>query len=56
MEAIAGESYRDLLTKNVLNPLGMTRTSYSAPNISLGVIPNSGGQQWWNFPMGDETP
>lgn len=56
VEAMAGTDYQDFLSRKVLSPLGMTRTFYNTPNMSLGVIPNSGGQQWWNFAMGDETP
>lgn len=48
--------YQDLLTQDLLEPLNLTRTFYNTPDISLGVIPNAGGQQFWNFAMGDETP
>lgn len=56
LEAMTGQDYQYLLKKNLLEPLGLTRTFYNTPDISLGVIPSSGGQQYWNFAMGDETP
>lgn len=56
LEAMTGQTYQDILEKDLLKPLNLTRTFYSTPDISLGVIPSSGGQQYWNFAMGDETP
>lgn len=56
LEEMAGRDYQDLLKHDLLNPLNLKRTFYNTPDISLGVIPNSGGQQYWNFVMGDEAP
>lgn len=56
LEEMTGQGYQDLLNKDLLGPLNLTRTFYNTPDISLGVIPSSGGQQYWNFAMGDETP
>lgn len=56
LEEMTGQTYGDILTHDLLKPLNLTRTFYNTPDISLGVIPNAGGQQYWNFAMGDEIP
>ncbi|KAJ5822829.1 hypothetical protein N7447_005169 [Penicillium robsamsonii] len=56
IEAITGKDFEDVLTYELLKPLNLSRTFYNTPDISLGVVPTSGGQKYWNFPMGDETP
>jgi CubicO group peptidase (beta-lactamase class C family) len=56
VEAMAGDNYTKVLSDNVLKPLNLSRTFYDTPDSSLGVIPKTGGQEYWNFAMGDETP
>ncbi|KAJ5149866.1 hypothetical protein N7448_001444 [Penicillium atrosanguineum] len=56
VEAMAGDDYSKVLSDDILKPLNLSRTSYGAPDTSLGVIPNKGGLEWWNFAMGDEIP
>ena len=56
LEAMTHHSYEDLLQRDIIEPLELSGTYYTTPNISLGVIPNDGGEHWWNFDLGDEGP
>ncbi|KAF3388520.1 Beta-lactamase-like protein [Penicillium rolfsii] len=56
LEAMTNQSYTQLLQRDIIAPLGLNRTYYTTPNISLGVIPNDSGEYWWNFDLGDEGP
>lgn len=56
LEAMTDQSYAELLQRDIITPLGLNGTYYTAPNISLGVIPNDSGEYWWNFDLGDEGP
>ena len=53
---MTGKDFQKVLTHDVLKPLNLSRTFYDTPDISLGVVPNSRGQQFWNFALGDESP
>jgi CubicO group peptidase (beta-lactamase class C family) len=56
LEAMTHQSYEELLQRDIIEPLGLSGTYYTTPNISLGVVPNDGGEHWWNFDLGDEGP
>jgi CubicO group peptidase (beta-lactamase class C family) len=56
LETMTGDDYQKVLAYDVLKPLKLSRTFYNTPDISLGVVPNTGGQEYWNFAMGDEGP
>ncbi|KAJ5504779.1 hypothetical protein N7463_007653 [Penicillium fimorum] len=56
LEAMTGKDFQNVLAYDVLKPLNLSRTFYNTPDISLGVVPDSDGQKYWNFAMGDETP
>ena len=55
-EEISGKVFATGLQSTVLTPLGLTRTSYTAPAASLGVIPGSVSDTEWSFSMGEESP
>ncbi|EPS28756.1 hypothetical protein PDE_03702 [Penicillium oxalicum 114-2] len=56
LEGMTGESFATLLQEDLVIPLGMNATFYTAPDMSLGVIPIQDGEHWWTFDMGDEGP
>lgn len=56
LEEMTGESFATLLQEDLVIPLGMNATFYTAPDMSLGVIPIQDGEHWWTFDMGDEGP
>jgi len=56
LEEMTGHNFQEVLAYDLLEPLGLFRTFYNTPDSSLGIIPNTDGLKYWNFPMGDETP
>ncbi|KAJ5375432.1 hypothetical protein N7517_007438 [Penicillium concentricum] len=56
LEAMTSKDFQNVLAYDLLKPLNLSRTFYNTPDISLGVVPSSGGQQFWDFAMGDESP
>jgi CubicO group peptidase (beta-lactamase class C family) len=55
-EEITGKTFATALQESVLTPLGLTKTSYTAPAASLGVIPGTLEKTEWSFEMGEESP
>lgn len=55
MEEMTNKTYQELLQDDLLNPLDLARSSYSAPRDEHGIIPD-GGAMFWNLDLGDETP
>ncbi|KAL2829128.1 beta-lactamase/transpeptidase-like protein [Aspergillus pseudoustus] len=54
LETITGESYEELLNTRLIDPLGLSRSSFGKPDDQLGIIPvNSAG---WDMDIGDVTP
>ncbi|RAL15086.1 serine hydrolase domain-containing protein [Aspergillus homomorphus CBS 101889] len=56
LEAMTGQSYQTLLTRDMIRPLNLTRSSYSKPADRYGVIPGDVETTWWAHSLGDETP
>lgn len=56
LEEMTGDDFQKILSDDLLKPLNLSRTFYDTPNSSLGVVPNTGGLEYWHFAMGDETP
>lgn len=56
LEEMTGQTYGEILAQDILKPLNLTQTFYATPDISFGVIPSTGGHQYWNFAMGEEGP
>ncbi|KAJ5292306.1 uncharacterized protein N7443_008259 [Penicillium atrosanguineum] len=56
LENVTGKSYRILLEEGLIEPLGLTRSSYSKPDDKYGVIPGTWTENYWNVTVGDETP
>ncbi|CEJ59343.1 hypothetical protein PMG11_07971 [Penicillium brasilianum] len=56
LETMTGQSYEELLQRDIIAPLGLNGTYYKTPSISLGVIPKDSGEYWWKFDLGDEGP
>ncbi|KAJ6087265.1 hypothetical protein N7467_006179 [Penicillium canescens] len=56
LEAIAGKDFEKVLKKDLIKPLNLTHTFYNTPSTSLGVIPISQGEYWWDFNIGEEAP
>lgn len=53
IEALAGQSYESVLSRDLIKPLGLNRFSYSAPKSSEGIVPN---KRDWAYDAGDSTP
>lgn len=53
---MTGQSYEQTLQKNIVKPLGLTRTSAKTPDPKHGIIPDYMGEMFWNFDAGDEAP
>ncbi|KAI0424707.1 beta-lactamase/transpeptidase-like protein [Xylaria sp. FL1042] len=56
LEKMTGKPFQHSFEDNVVNPLNLSRTFYSAPNDSLGVIPGDRQKTTWAFNMGNESP
>ncbi|KAF7717343.1 Beta-lactamase domain-containing protein [Penicillium ucsense] len=56
LEAMTGESFERLLHEDIVVPLGLEATSYSKPDMPVGLIPTQDGEHWWSFDLGDEGP
>ncbi|PYI28273.1 beta-lactamase/transpeptidase-like protein [Aspergillus indologenus CBS 114.80] len=56
LEAMTGQSYQTLLSRDLIRPLNLTRSSYNKPADRLGVIPGDVETTWWTYSLGDETP
>lgn len=55
MEAIAGDSYEDIVNKSIIQPLALQHTSVRKPQDDYhGVIPQ--GDSYWDYDVGDEAP
>lgn len=55
LEAMTGKKFPDLLEKDIIKPLHLTRSSYGKPDDKYGIIPD-GPINFWDFDMADETP
>lgn len=49
LEQMTGRSFGDMVRDRVLEPLNLTRTFYSAPEDSLGIIPGNRYSTNWAF-------
>lgn len=56
LEEITGKSYETVLKEELINPLNLTRSSYSHPGAKVGVIPGDPKDSAWAVDAGDETP
>lgn len=55
LESITGKSYRDILQSALIDPLGLTATSFGKPKDSRGVIPFNVTFSNWSRDLGDAT-
>jgi hypothetical protein len=56
MQAITGKDFTDSLDDALLGPLNLTRTFYTTPDPSIGVIPGTLSGTEWSYNMGIEGP
>ncbi|KAI0888267.1 beta-lactamase/transpeptidase-like protein [Annulohypoxylon maeteangense] len=56
LEQMTGKPFNEMVQDRVLKPLNLTRTFYSAPQDSLGVIPGDRYKTNWAFDLGNESP
>ncbi|KAI1274718.1 beta-lactamase/transpeptidase-like protein [Xylaria sp. FL0933] len=56
LEKMTGKSFRQSFEDKLVRPLNLSRTFYSAPNDSVGVIPGDRMKTTWGFNMGNESP
>ena len=54
LEAVTGQSYEEVLSSTILDPLGMHHTSVKKPNDSMGVIPATYND--WSYIAGAYDP
>ncbi len=58
LESISNQSYREYITENILNPLGMTGTVFEInadlqPYLAVGYIPTDDGKSFQTAPLYD---
>lgn len=53
IENVVNEPYEVVLSKTILKPLGLSRTSVKKPRDSWGVIPV--GESYWGYELGAEV-
>ncbi|KAF2873506.1 beta-lactamase/transpeptidase-like protein [Massariosphaeria phaeospora] len=56
LENITGKKFTDILNDRVIKPLGLNRTYYDTPPDSVGVIPGTVKDTYWNVSLGDASP
>jgi len=55
VENVTGLPYEDVLTQNILKPVGMGNTSITKPDDSTGAIPNTPDNAW-DYRLGVQAP
>ncbi|KAI1100935.1 beta-lactamase/transpeptidase-like protein [Jackrogersella minutella] len=55
LEQMTGKSFSQMVQDRVITPLGLKHTFYTAPEDSLGVIPDP-DKNSWTFDLGNESP
>ncbi|KAI0416377.1 beta-lactamase/transpeptidase-like protein [Xylaria grammica] len=56
LERMTGKPFQRSFEDRVVRPLNLTRTFWTAPGDSLGVIPGDRKSTVWAFNMGNESP
>ncbi|KAH9205052.1 beta-lactamase/transpeptidase-like protein [Leptodontidium sp. 2 PMI_412] len=56
LSRITGKDFKTLMDEALFKPLNLSRTSYTKPDDSLGVIPGNATTTFWNFEMGGVWP
>ncbi|KAI5861322.1 beta-lactamase/transpeptidase-like protein [Durotheca rogersii] len=56
LEKMTGKPFSKMVQDKVIKPLGLSRTFYSAPKNSLGIIPGEPYVTGWAFDMQNESP
>jgi CubicO group peptidase (beta-lactamase class C family) len=56
LENITGKKFIDILTDRIIKPLGLNRTYYENPPESVGIIPGTVKDTYWNVSLGDASP
>lgn len=56
LETITGQNFKTLTEEFLIKPLNLSRTSYTKPNDSLGIIPGNKTLTYWDFDLGDSWP
>ncbi|KAI0867700.1 beta-lactamase/transpeptidase-like protein [Hypoxylon argillaceum] len=56
LEKMTGKPFQSSFEDKLVKPLNLTRTFYTTPNDSLGVIPGGRYLTTWAFNMGNESP
>jgi CubicO group peptidase (beta-lactamase class C family) len=56
LEAITNQNYSSLLVKDIIQPLNLTRSSYTPPDNQFGITPVNESYSGWRLDLGDEGP
>jgi CubicO group peptidase (beta-lactamase class C family) len=56
LENISGKKFADILNDRVIKPLNLTRTYYTTPPESVGIIPGTIKDTYWDVSLGDANP
>ncbi|ORX95317.1 beta-lactamase/transpeptidase-like protein [Clohesyomyces aquaticus] len=56
LETITGQPYKEILKDSLIDPLGLTGTSYSKPEDDEGVVPINASVSDWARDFGDAAP
>jgi CubicO group peptidase (beta-lactamase class C family) len=54
LEGIVGDSFENIMKRDIFEPLGLGNSSVSKPESGSGVIPS--GETHWETDIGDDTP
>lgn len=56
LENISGKSFKQILDDRILKPLDLQRTYYDTAPPSVGVIPGTVRDMYWDVSLGDASP
>lgn len=56
LENISGKPFKQILNERVFNPLDLRRTYYEDAPASVGIIPGTLKDMYWNVSLGDASP
>jgi CubicO group peptidase (beta-lactamase class C family) len=56
LEEITGKKFTDILNDRIIKPMGLNRTYYNTPDDSVGIIPGSMKDTYWDVSLGEASP
>src|SRR4051794_25674302 len=56
LESISGKKFIDILNDQIIKPLRLNHTYYENAPPSVGILPSSIKDTYWNVSLGDASP